>query len=140
MTGEFKSYHYEEFDTNKMKINKLLLGVLPSFIHSIDGALMRLIIIDVYENCGHIINHLHDSIQFNPKYYDNVINSIAKVYSNAQIHKCLDEKFLVNLRNRLLEEKRPEFDKLVTELKNCSFKEIKIRINTFQPKNMFPHE
>jgi len=140
ITGQFKSYHYEEFNTNEIKKHKLLLGALPSFIHSIDAGLMRLIIIDVFESCGYIINHLHDSIQYNPKYYKNVMDSIARVYSDAQIQKCLDEKLLVNLRNRLLEEKREEFDKLVNKLKNCSFKEIIIDIDKFESESMFPHE
>ena len=140
INGEFISYHYEELNINEMRKDKLQRGVLPSFIHSIDASLMRLIIIEVYENCGQIINHLHDSIQYNPKYYENVVSSIAKVYSKAQIHKCLDEKLLSNLRNRLLEEKRNEFDNLVNQLKNHNFKTILIDENKFQSKSMFPHE
>lgn len=140
LTDEFKSYHFEEFETTETQKQKILTGILPSFIHSIDGAIMRLIIVDVYENNQYIINHLHDSIQYNPKYYKEVLESIRNVYSGAMIHKCLDDKFLVHLRSRLLEEQRKEFDGLVRELKNCNFEEVIIDKKKFQAENMFPHE
>ena len=57
---KFVSYHLEQYDVKKVRKKKIVRGLLPSFIHSIDASLMRLIIIDIYDNTNHIINHLHD--------------------------------------------------------------------------------
>ena len=134
------SYHFEEFDSYKIRKGKILVGVLPSFIHSIDAALMRLIIIDVFNSSKYIINHLHDSIQYNPKYYNNVMKSINNVYCNSDIQNSLENNFLIHLRQRLFKEKRIKFDSLINDLRSHNYKEIEINENKFEAENMFPHE
>lgn len=66
----------------RQDIIKIITGFIPSFIHFIDGGIMRMIILEVYKSDRYIINHLHDSIQFHPNYFKSIINSIENTYTN----------------------------------------------------------
>jgi len=139
ITKEKFSYHYQTYDTSEVNLKKTILGMLPNFIHSIDGAIMRLIILDVNERLKYTINHLHDSIQFHPNHYDEIKQSILNVYTSSELEDIIEKRLFVKLRINLLEEKRSGFDELVEKFYNCDYHKIKVSEN-LKIENMFPYE
>lgn len=140
ITNETKSVHYVYYLKDKLNTRKTIDGLIPSLIHSIDGAIMRMIIIDVYSKNKYIINHLHDSIQFHPNHYIDVISSIKKVYCSEKLHNILKTRFLNKIRNKLLREDCTVFDDLVKKLYESDFEEIDINENNINIESMFPFE
>ena len=135
----YKSYSERVIDTERSDVKKVIRGLIPSLIHSMDGSIIRLIINRVYDEHKYIINHLHDSIQFHPNNYKIVLDSISYVYINTELYNALDKCLLDNLRNNLLTEDRKIFDELVETLKN-DYNEIKIMKETFKPEVLYPFE
>ena len=121
-----------------LKIDQEILD--PSIIHSMDGAIMRLIITSVYRKEKYIINHLHDSIQFHPNHYQSVLKSIVQVYTENDLGIYLEKSLLKNLFNNLIEEKKPAFDELLQDFKKNGFEEIVVTPENFNVEGMFPWE
>lgn len=115
----------------------MVRGFLASFIHPIDGAILRLIIEKVNENIGYVISHLHDSIQLHPNYYNDMLEAIVSVYSSDLLSDILERKVFSLLKLKLLEEDREEFDRLVNEFKINSYVDLKILKEKFDPKKMY---
>lgn len=140
ITNQHLSVAHKVYNSDDIKIQKIILGLLPNLIHSIDGAIMRLIINDVYNETDYIINHLHDSIQLNPKHYNSVIKSIEKIYTSDKLNDVLNKYMFKKLENNLLEEHRIEFNKKIKEFKSMNYSNIKIDKDSFDARNMFPFE
>ena len=140
ITEENISYSLKTYDTNTIDMRKIILGLLPSLIHSIDGAIMRMIIVEVNTRYNYTINHLHDSIQFHPNQYRNILEAISEVYTNNNLESCIDRCLFNNMSNNLLVEKKVIFDKMVTEFKSYNYKKISVTKETFDPSKMYPFE
>jgi DNA-dependent RNA polymerase len=140
ITGAWVSYSVVPYDTGKHDINKSVTGLLPSFIHSMDGAIMRMIIRMIYYKHGYIINHLHDSIQFHPNQYHNILESISEVYTTNDLGSSLRRCLLNNLSNVLIKEKKIVFDKMVEQFEKSDYEKLEILKEKFNPANMYPFE
>lgn len=140
ITNENRSIHYTYYNNDKVNTRKIIDGMIPSLIHSIDGAIMRIIIIDIHSKNNYVINHLHDSIQFHPNEYDNVISSIKNVYCSEKLRNILRTKFLDRIQNKLLEEDHAEFNEMVLKLYEYDFEEIDVNENNVNIEAMFPFE
>lgn len=140
VTKLYEGLHLNLLDPRGTNKKKTIAGMLPSLIHSVDGSIMRLLILNVYEKDGYIINHLHDSVQFHPSKYDQILESITEVYTSKKFEDLLMKRFLEKLRKNLLEEKVDEFDKLVKDLYDEKFIKININKEDFNVKAMFPFE
>lgn len=136
---KYISYDYVSLDSSDINLKKTIRGILPSLIHSIDGAIMRLIIMDIYNKNNYLINHLHDSIQFHPNFYKEVLESINNVYTSDRMKDILKEKYLNRLRKNLLRDDLEAFDELEKKIYE-NFENISISSNTFKPEMMFPFE
>lgn len=140
LTKERVSVSHSPLDINNINVKKILAGMLPHLIHSIDGSLMRKIIIEVYENKKYIINHLHDSIQFSPNNHELILKSIEKVYKDEKIKKILKDGFFKRLENNLLPEDKKEFKRLVDEFFSYEYHDLLITEETLNINGMFPFE
>ena len=139
VSGMYKSYSKKRY-SNSIDIKKTVTGLIPSLIHSIDAAIMRKIINDIYNNNEYIINHLHDSIQFHPNNYKKVIESIKKVYVSSGLGKSIDNCLLNNIYYNMIPEKRKELDILINKFKSSEYEELVITEELFNVESMFPFE
>ena len=126
-------------DHSYVCVNEMLRSFLASYIHSMDGALMRLIIIDVYDSIEYVISHLHDSVQIHPNYYDDVIKSIINVYTTNDLEESIFNNLFDRLRNNWIIDQRIEYDKLVEEFMSMR-SEFKITKEKFNVEAMFRME
>ena len=117
----YKSATVENTDPEIVSIEKITAGFLASFIHSLDAAIMRLIILEINEKSSYIVNPLPDSVQPHPNKYLGVAASIEKVYTENAITNALDNLLLRNLRDNLADKHLEEFDSLVRDLKSEGF-------------------
>lgn len=102
---------------------------------------MRLIIEDVYKLCnGYIISHLHDSIQYHPNQFDNVMESIINVYTSDRLKNVIDKTLFKHLEAGLSADKRKEFNLLVRKFHDCSTKKVEITRAKFNIDGMFTVE
>jgi hypothetical protein len=116
----------------------VLLGFLAALIHSIDGGIMRMIIMDMYENHNYIISHLHDSIRSYPNQYNNLLNSIKKVYKSEKLNNMFEKNVFTPLKLNLLPQFHSKFDALLKKFKDDFFNQITISSGTFVPENTYP--
>jgi len=85
------------------------------------------------------MGHLHDSIQFHPNKYNIIKESIENVYLSSKLNNILYDKFILRMRNSLLEQDLKEFDSLVSDL-YIDFIPFKISKNNLNIDGMFPFE
>jgi hypothetical protein len=131
-----KSYYSSNYE-DQTSINKMIASFLASYTHSVDGALMRLVILEVYDRTDYIISHLHDSIQFHPNHYDNIMESILDVYTANDLGNLIDKTLLIPLRSKVkTEEDRKIINDKIIEFKN-SRTEFEVMKNNFNVKGMF---
>jgi hypothetical protein len=141
ITGKFSSYRAIKYCFNDKDTRKILSGVLASYLHSVDGAIMRLIIEDIYDSSNnYVISHLHDSIQYHPNKFNDVMESIVNVYTNERLKNMVERTLFTNLRSFLTEDKKKKFDILLEEFMNYSEKEVEITREKLNINGMFPLE
>jgi hypothetical protein len=140
ITGKNISYRPKNLYLHKRDTRKILSGFLASYIHSIDGAIMRLILKGVYKSSGngYIISHLHDSIQYHPNQYYNVMESVRNVYSSDRLKNVIDKTLFENLEAGLPADKRKEFNLLVSKFNDCSTKKVNITAENIKPRLLYP--
>lgn len=126
----------ENVYTKKLNIRKMILGFLANYIHSLDAALLRLIILEIKKTCNYVVSHLHDSVQFHPNHYKKVLKSIKNVYSSCALRNIFDRTFVNVMKKQLKESDLPEFELLVDRFK-ASGENIKIKEKFFNVKWMY---
>jgi DNA-directed RNA polymerase len=67
-------------ETKRQRVGRHRRSFRPNLVHSIDGALMRLFILEHYKRTGHRINHLHDCVLVHPNDVDDIYDVIRDVY------------------------------------------------------------
>jgi DNA-directed RNA polymerase len=120
----------------KKNKKKMIKSFLPSFIHSLDGALMRIIIEKLYIKSKYIITHLHDSMRFHPNEYDNLIECIIDTYTELNFD-ILNKLIFDKMKENLLREDIPGIQKLIDDFTNFEKDEFEIKRETFNVKNMY---
>lgn len=140
ITSRYKSFRSRKKMIDEANIQKMVISFLPSYIHSIDGGIMRLLISMMYEKHKYIITHLHDSIQFHPNHYKNILDCITEIYTSDSMKNQFEENVFNMLKSRLIPQYHSEFDYLLSILKDESFKELEINKDSFHPENMYPFE
>jgi hypothetical protein len=141
--------HHESFRINVTKLDennktmsektKHLKSFLPHLIHSIDAAIMRLIIMGIYKKNGYIINHLHDCVILHPNYIDSFQEVITEIYTSEQI--------LHLAKNLLFDPIKSDLDastlEKIEELEKEFFDNVdsfEINKDIFKPFNMYSFE
>ena len=136
ITDKRVPYSIKKSNNYKIDKHKMLSSFLPSYIHSIDGSIMRLIIIKIKEKTGYVISHLHDSIQFSPLIYDELIESIKEVYCENNLEKIIEETLLTRINEGLLKEEQLKIKEIINEFFQIRDKII-INKETFNVEIMF---
>ena len=138
VNNKLKSYDVTTYDNSTNK-NKSVSSFFSSFAHSIDGAVMRIILLKTYDDSKYIINHLHDSISFHPNHYKDVMKSVEYAYSREVMRDVVDRYLLDNLRSNLINEKHIIFDQLVDKFKT-DYTTIDLETQKINVEKMFPFE
>jgi hypothetical protein len=136
VTGSNRSYARKKSSIQKKNKKKMIKSFLPSFIHSLDGALMRIIIEKLYIKSKYIITHLHDSMRFHPNEYDNLIECIIDTYTELNFD-ILNKLIFDKMKENLLREDIPGIQKLIDDFTNFEKDEFEIKRETFNVKNMY---
>lgn len=131
---------YDSFDHMKYDTKKIVKSLMPNLIHSVDASIMRLIINRVYDNEKYVINHLHDSIQFNCNYYDNVIEALLSTYLSNDLKDILNRCLFNKLESHILPEYRDEFNDMLYYFEKKYYKEVNINKDNINIKGMYPFE
>ena len=137
-TEEKHSYHVNVLNFKKVNVRKMRLGFLPGFIHSMDASIMRKIITNVHKE-GYIVNHLHDSIQFHPNYYNTIYRSIEEIYCGISLQNVVYSKFYLQNLKRLPPGKQAGLTELFEKFKENSTT-ITIVKSTLRVNNLYPFE
>lgn len=108
----------------------------PGLVHSIDGAVIRILILKMYEKYDYHINHVHDSIQSHPNYIDFLYQEIDELYNKDINGKDLFDLFLSPSMELLSEQ-----NKSILKTSALEFQSIrdKFKLNVHSP-NMYPYE
>jgi hypothetical protein len=95
---------------------------LPGLIHSIDAAVMRIIINKLYEKTYRkcLIQHIHDAILIHPNYVYTFHHIINKLYNEEKLLDNLLKKCILNVN---LPSMRSESIKKVLEIYNTVFEQ-----------------
>lgn len=110
----------------------------PGLVHSLDAAVVRLLINSMFEKYGYDINHLHDSIQCHPNFVDSLYQEIKLVYG-AIAKVNISELFTRQAENSLSEQNLNIFKEKVKFLEKLKEHPVIDPIN-FKPENMYPFE
>ena len=73
------------------RIQKHRRSFRPNFIHSIDAAIMRKMILQYYKATGLRLNHLHDCVMVHPNYVDVLYDIISNIYCDKNIKNMVSE-------------------------------------------------
>jgi len=146
VTGSSKSYKlgFEQdnpsFKAKKRRVSKLLSSAFPNIMHSIDAAVMRLIIIKVYEKTGYRVSHLHDCVLLNPNYVDQLYEVIEEIYTDeSTFHRLAEKTFFQPMAEGLPDEAISEIKTIRDEF-YASADSIHVTKGFFNPRNMYSPE
>jgi hypothetical protein len=121
----------------------MIRSFLPGLIHSIDAAVMRIIINKLYNKSGKkcLIQHIHDAVLIHPNYIDTFYFVINLIYNEEKIldnllKKCILNVNLPSMRNDAIR-KVLEIYKTVFENSDDNFKIEEVDIN---PRDMYCFE
>lgn len=128
---------------NELDYGKMIRSFLPGLIHSIDAAVMRIIINKLYNKSGKkcLIQHIHDAVLIHPNYIDTFYFVINLIYNEEKIldnllKKCILNVNLPSMRNDAIR-KVLEIYKTVFENSDDNFKIEEVDIN---PRDMYCFE
>jgi hypothetical protein len=110
----------------------------PGFVHSIDGAVIRLLILAMKEKHNYDINHLHDSIQVHPNHVDNLYEEIYLIYKDLA-DENLSDYFVKQSYSLIVGKDTREFELLVAKMANLQ-EDFGGLIENMIPENMYPLE
>jgi hypothetical protein len=110
----------------------------PGFIHSLDGAVIRMLIHKIYIKNNYIINHLHDSIQLHPNYVDSLYQEIYILY-NEIIKIDVLKLFTEENKSQLNDKNIEKLNELINNFVELQEDIISNAVN-INPENMYTPE
>jgi hypothetical protein len=113
---------------NELDNNKMIRSFLPGLIHSVDAAIMRIIINKLYEKTSGkcLIQHVHDAILIHPNYV-NIFYQIVEIIYNEE--KVLDDILKKSFLNVNIPTMREECVKKVLNIFEENFEGNKDQFN-----------
>lgn len=112
---------------------------LSFFIHSIDAAIMRHFISQMYEKHDYRVNHLHDCVILHPNYVDNFYSIVEETYSSGKLNSLTEDLMFVPFRNSISSDSMPELEALIKESYSYSDEYLE-QENTFNPRHLYKFE
>jgi hypothetical protein len=76
-------------------------GLFPHVIHSIDAAVMRIVICRVWKRTNYVINQLHDCMLCNPNIAAIVYEVIEEIYTDGTLDNLADKVFFTPMQEGL---------------------------------------
>ena len=139
--NEYKSYKAFKNLEEKGRTNftKIVSSFLASYIHSIDGAMMRIFILKIYEKTKYIISHLHDSLQFHPNYYEDVMDIISEVFTSDILKNVIEKTLFCNVRTLETEDDRNIIEKKIKDFNKIK-DDVVISKESFNKEGVFKFE
>jgi hypothetical protein len=155
-TGESQSYHVgrivnqtlssddvenvtEDQSTPKRDKSKHVRCFLSYFIHSLDGAIIRIIAQELYKKTGYIANTLHDCILLHPNYVETLYEIIQELYSSKNIYNIAEDLIFSQLRSQISSEYYDAFDLMVLDyFEQCD--DFEADIGNFEPRHLYEPE
>lgn len=114
-------------------------GLFPNLIHSIDGALMRLIIYRVWEKSGYVINHLHDCILCHPNLVQTVYEVITEIYTDGTFDNLANRVYFGPMQEGLSGDDKKAIQKIAMEF--CEgYDPLNITSESFVAENSYTFE
>lgn len=112
---------------------------LSYLIHSIDSAIMRKLIVQMYKKHGVRVNHLHDCILIHPNDLDSLYGVIREVYLDSDLYNMTENLVFAQVNTQL----SPESQKIVNTLKKDFYDltdSYEEELHKFIPKHMYQFE
>lgn len=100
--------------TTEIDSRKQQISFSPNLIHSIDGAIVRLVLRDFFENHGEIIEPLHDAFRVHPVLLDKLLICLERVYKKE--FKDVDQFLICNLLEPNLADLSQDDSKLLSNM------------------------
>jgi hypothetical protein len=121
------------------EINKHVQAFLPHLIHSIDAAIMRLIIKRIHEKTGYIINHLHDCVLIHPNYVNVFYEVISEIYTSKEMMHLAKNLLFDPMKSDLDSDTLKEVEELEKDF-YCNADSFEINDDQFKSYNMYSFE
>jgi|JFJP01.1.fsa_nt_gi hypothetical protein len=143
-TNEHVSYRLKQVCKNSkgdLESNKSMhrKSFLPNIIHSIDAAIMRIIVKKIYDENHYIINQLHDCGLMHPNIAPLFFEKINDIYTSDQMLNMADALFFDVIKSDLDEDTLKQVNKLQKKFhKLCD--DFKITKNNFNSRFMYSYE
>ena len=115
---------------------KHLRAFFPNFIHSLDGAIMRILIQSIYKATGYRIGHIHDAIQVHPNYVNDVYAAIENLYTDTDWVGLLRKMFFDPMKEGMTAEVIEEINKLESEFYEL-VGEFRVEKGVFNPRHAY---
>ena len=124
----------------KMKmVRDYTRGLFPNLIHSIDAAIMRLIIHRVWKRSKYTINQLHDCIICHPNIVPVVYEVIEEIYTDGTLDDLADKVFLNPMQEGLNVDAQEKIRRVREQfLATCD--DFTITKGEFKPKHAYVFE
>jgi DNA-directed RNA polymerase len=126
----------ESEEAEEARVKDLQRAFYPNFIHSIDAAIMRIIIKKMYEKTGYRIGHIHDCIMVHPNYVEDLFVVIQEIYTGKDLKNLADRLFFEPMKEGLASDIKRKIKEIQTEF-NKKKDKIKVDKKTFTPRNAY---
>jgi hypothetical protein len=123
----------------KIRKDKHLRSFMPNLIQSIDGSVMRAIILGVYKESKYIVNHLHDCILLHPSQVDSLMKVLTTIYTNGSMDNLSDDLLFNTLEQLLDDTKKEKLKGIQTEFNELK-DDFKVTKDNFDPWMIYSFE
>jgi DNA-dependent RNA polymerase len=141
VTGKTVTYKiYTEKNSSdkalKKRIKDLERSLFPNLIHSIDAAIMRIIISKIHKLTNYRINHLHDCVLIHPNFVDTFYDVITEIYTGGYLNDLARRLYFEPMAEGVSEDVREEIKKIQNKFEN-NMEKIVITKENFESRNMY---
>lgn len=113
--------------------------LLSYFIHSIDSAVLRSLIVRMKNDYGISVNHLHDCVLVHPNDVDKLFEAIDKVYKELNLYHVTENMLFSVVQSSV----SPESEKIIIGLKEDYYsmcESFEDELCHFNPRHMYKFE
>lgn len=118
------------------RLKSLERSLFPNLIHSIDAAIMRIIITRVYDSSKYRINHLHDCVLIHPNYVDVFYDVVSDIYTEDTLTRLASKLFFEPMTEGLASDLCDEIKKIQKGFED-NMDTIDVTKDKFEPRNMY---
>jgi hypothetical protein len=143
-TAKHTSYrdYVTQFDEEGVKLRsytKHASSFMPHFIHSIDAAVMRIIILRMKKRHNYVINHLHDCVLIHPNYVEGFYDIVCELFCSGELSNMSYKLFFEHFTPLINSHDRPRAEKLQQAFEEIA-DDFKVTTDNFEPRNMYSFE